>query len=121
MANEEKFPNIKLNLNSNSQSRKIDIGIYQKKNSIFKYVHFVSDVLSKNPFILPVFFLLYRLLDSFHLIPSIKSGLKTYGIFLMVYLVTQIHPPTSIAELFLNVVEYYRTDFPYDKVKNEEG
>ena len=101
------FPNIKLELESRFNNRKIDITIFQKKNNGQKYVEFILSKLAQYEHIKPVFFCLQRLLFSFNLHNPAKNGLKTYTIFLMILLMAENMRLGSPAELFINTVYYY--------------
>ena len=106
-------------MNEQFNERKIEISIFQRKCSGRKYVQFINQYINYYPYIVPLFYLLHHLLETFNLHKPTKNGLKTYTIFLIILTVLQNYSePLSISELFINIVYYYNYcyEYSYEKV-----
>lgn len=112
------FPNIRLELESYLNCRKLDITIFQKKNNGEKYVQFVKEGLTMYPTIRPIFFTFHRILQSFSLHNPARGGVKTYAIYLMVMWMVSQNSVENIGQILVNLFYYYTYYYNYDEKVN---
>ena len=113
-----KFPNIIIHLTSKLNRRKIDVAVFQYRNNGEKYVTFIKTQLSQNPFIQPLFFVFRKILKNFKLSNPTKGGIKTYALFLMLWIAVSCFPANSLGQAFINVVLYFNHQFQYEEGKD---
>ena len=116
-----KFPNISIHLSSKYNRRKIDIAAFQYRNNGEKYVTFIKSQLLLNPFIRPLFFVFRKILKNFKLSNPTKGGIKTYALFLMLWIAISYFPANSVGQAFINVILYFNYNFQYEEGKDEKG
>ena len=50
-----------------------------------------------------------------------KSGLKTYTIFLMILIVVEQYPANEVGQFFINFIDYYTNYYNYEETISQNG
>ena len=104
------------------KKRRVSLGITTKKNAARAYSKYVSDCVKSNPFIRPIFFTFYTLLENFGLHRPNKRGLKNYAIFLMIMKSFETYPSNNLSQSFMNFIYFFAEIYEFqEEVVQENG